>query len=114
MDASFCQSGVSRAASAARGLGAEHALLVRRFALGIEPAGEAGHRRERDEGGEAGEFVAQFLDHLLDEKIAEADAGKPTLGIGDRIEDGGRRLLRRDRRACGIEDRARYVPVCRG
>ena len=36
-----------------------------------------------------GQFAAQFLDHLLDQKTAEGNAAKAFLGVGDRIEHGG-------------------------
>ena len=60
----------------------------------FEPAGEARHRRQRDEGLEPRIVARNLLHHLLDQEIAEGHAGKAALAIGDRVEDRGRRLVR--------------------
>ena len=75
-------------------------------ALGGQPAGEARHRRQRHEGIEAGQLALQVLDHLLDQEVAERDAAQPFLAVGDRVEHGGGRLIRRDRFAVLRQQRA--------
>ena len=61
-------------------------------ALAVEPGAEARHRRERHEGLERRHLAAEVLDHLLDQEVAEGDAGQPLLAVRDRVEDRGRRL----------------------
>src|SRR6516165_7359836 len=69
-----------------------HALAL------FQPTHEAWHGRERDETIERWHFAAQILDNLLDQKIAESDAGKPALTIGNGIEDCGTRMIEGNRR----------------
>ena len=52
-----------------------------RTSLALQPAAEAGYRREGGELPQARQFRTQFLDHLLDQKIAEGDAAQPILAI---------------------------------
>ena len=54
---------------------------------------------------DARHFARNFLDHLLDQEMAEAHAGKPALAIGDRVEHRRRRPLRFDRLALVGQDR---------
>ena len=69
----------------------QHPLLVgdRNVVRFIQPLHEARHRRQRHECIELRQFAPQFLDHLLDQEIAERDAAKPFLRVRDRIEHRG-------------------------
>ena len=74
-------------------------------ALLAEPAREARNRRQSDEGLQPRQFAPQVLDHLLDEEIAETDAGEAGLRVGDRIEHRRRRRLGGERHAVGGQQR---------
>ena len=88
----------SRTISGSSSCLSELALLLGRTRLGLlQPWHEARHRRQRDERVELGQLAAQFLDHLLDQEIAERNAAEPALGVGDRIEHRGARALDRHR-----------------
>src|SRR5579872_2891960 len=64
----------------ASALGREKARVFL-LALSIEPLRKAGNRRKRDEALQARQLPLQLLDDLLDEEIAEADAGEALLRI---------------------------------
>ena len=57
--------------------------------LGGQPGAEPGQRRERGEGLQVVDVAAQLVDDLLDELVAEVDAGEARLTRGDRVEDRG-------------------------
>ncbi len=73
--------------------------------LAVEPGAEAGHRRERHEGRELGEFAGDLLDHLLDQEIAEGDAAEALLAVRYGIEHRGLGVGRVQRLALLDEDR---------
>ena len=56
------------------------------------------------------QFALQFLDHLLDQEIAETDPRQAALRVGDRIENRRRRRLRRQVRCDPARARARSPP----
>ncbi len=64
------------------------------LARALQPAAEAGQRRQRDEGPQRGDFLLQIGGHLLDEEVAERDARQPLLAVGDGIEHRRRWLAR--------------------
>ena len=67
-----------------------------RIVGGLDPGAKAGDRREGDESLNSWQLSADFLHHLLDEKIAEADARQALLAIRDRIECRDPRLVLSD------------------
>ena len=71
----------------------------------LEPGAEARNRRKGDEGLDRRQLAADLLDHLLDEEVAEIDAGEATLAIGNGIERRNARLIRRDMRALFRQER---------
>ena len=48
---------------------------------------EPRHRRQGGEGFQVRQFPAQFIDHLLDQEITEADLGQTGLGVRDGVEN---------------------------
>ena len=71
----------------------------------LDPGAKPRNRRQRDEGLDARQFAANLLDDLLDEEIAEGDAGEALLAVRDRIEGGRPRLVPSDMRALLGEQR---------
>ena len=57
----------------------------------LQPAREPRHRRQRHEGLEALELLLEFIDHLLDQEIAEGNTPEAVLAVRDRIEHRRRR-----------------------
>ena len=53
----------------------------------IQPSREPSQRRKGREGFEAGQLARKFINHPLDQKITQTDAGKTGLRIGDRIKN---------------------------
>ena len=97
---------LERLAHARRGLGAfRPSVLERDVAHGLDqrldrgivaafhPAPEARDGRQRHEGLDLRQFATDLLDHLLDQEIAEAHAGKALLAIRDRVEGRGAGLV---------------------
>ena len=72
-----------------------------------QPLAEAGDRREGGELAQLRVLRRELPHHLLDEEVAEGDAGEPSLAVADRIEDGGvRRDVRFHRPEEQVRDRA--------
>src|SRR6185312_481662 len=66
----------------------------------VEPGAEPGDRRQRRVIPDLRQLGGEIVDDALDQKIAQADAGEPTLAVRDRIEDGavgGGRIAQRGR-----------------
>src|SRR6266702_389089 len=69
----------------------------RNIARLLQPLHEARHRRQRHEILQLRQFAPQFLDHLLDQEVAEGNSAETALGVGDRIEHRGAGALDRNR-----------------
>ena len=107
------QSGRSSAVSAERSSSLDPARRLAR-ALAAEPGGEVRHRRQRDEGREPRNLARNLLDHLLDQEVAERDAGQPALAVGDRIEHRRRGAIGFEPLALRRPGSARSPPGSRG
>ena len=108
------QCGWSSSCEAALSVARSSAAEFRRRARASSQRGKARHRRQRHEGRELGHLAADLLDHLLDQEIAERDAGEPALAVGDRIEHRGARLVRLDESRGRWRGSARSRRGCRG
>ena len=78
--------------------GDAHAVLV-------EPAAEAGDRRQRREAAQVRELALQVLGDLLDQQVAERDPAQPLLAVGDRVEHGAVDVRERPHRRADVEQR---------
>ena len=62
-------------------------LVVTPGRLGREPFAESGDRGKRGEDFQPGKFTAKVFGDLLDEEVAERDASKTFLAVGDGLEN---------------------------
>lgn len=64
------------------------------LALRLQPAFQTGDRGQRDKRTEVRQFVAQLVNHLFDQKVAERNSAQPFLAILDRVKHSHRSLHR--------------------